>query len=55
MEQRRRSSQRKRVMERRGRMSIIVEQERVRKWEGLERRDGREDRGVNLMALPIRA
>lgn len=31
MEQRRRSSQRKSVMERRGRRNIIVEQERVRK------------------------
>jgi len=55
MEQRRRSSQRKSVMERRGRRNIIVLQERVRKWLGLERRLGKEEMYANLIAFPILA
>lgn len=34
---------------------MIVLQERVRKWEGLERRLGSEEMYANLIALPIRA
>ena len=54
-EQSRRSSQRKSVMERRGRRNIMVLQLSVRKWEGLERREGREDMYANLIAFPILA
>lgn len=43
MEQRRRSSQRKNVIERRGRRSITVLQLSVRKCEGLERSEGKEE------------
>jgi hypothetical protein len=51
----RRSSQRYIVMVRRGRRSITRLQERVRKWEGLERMLGREDMIAKRMVLPIRA
>ena len=42
-------------MERRGRRNMVREVERVRKWEGLERMEGREDMYAKRIALPIRA
>ena len=55
MEQRRRSSQRKRVIERRGRRNIMVLQDRVRKWLGLDNKLGKEEMYANLIAFPMRA
>lgn len=43
------------VIVRRGRRSIIEEQERVRKCEGLERTEGKCDKYANRIAFPIRA
>ena len=42
-------------MDRRGKRSITVLQLSVRKWEGLESSEGREEMYVNLMAFPMRA
>lgn len=53
--QRSRSSQMYKFIVRRGRRSIIELQERVTKWEGLERTLGREDITAKRMALPMRA
>jgi len=53
--QRRRSSQIYRVMVRRGRSSMMVLHERVRKWEGFERMLGSEDIYAKRIVLPIRA
>ncbi len=43
------------VIVRTGRRSITVLQERVRKWEGLERTLGREEMYAKRMVLPILA
>ena len=55
MEQRRRSSQRKKVIERSGKRSITALQLKVRKWDGLESSEGSEAMYANLMAFPMRA
>lgn len=55
MVQRRRSSQMYKVTERRGRSSIMPEQLRVRKWEGLLRTEGSDWMYAKRIALLMRA